>query len=1036
MKRFSAISVVFTAFCALFLASILRAQDEGLGAAKFSTPASHFRPAWPHRLIRHPSGIRHEMKPPDLLDTVTRNWLSSFRHPEMYLWKNTLTQDQLTATHALTGAVQVVWAQQFGSQFLPSDDAASDIVVDRQGNVYVTGYLTNQPFGADYLTVKYDATGRKLWEACYNGDAKDDDFAAAMAMDVEGNVYVTGSSKTEAHAADFVTIKYNTNGATQWTARYDFQNGAGKSYDAATALAIDGRGNVYVSGWSENDFATVKYNATGIEQWRARFPGSGSTEVNAMQVDHFGNVYVAGQNNGAFILVKYNSAGQKEWSSGYSEFIGSRGIAMALALDRRGEVYVTGMYEGLGYPEYLTIKFNRAGTREWTAFYRGPESCNWNIATALALDDSGAVYVTGESGWFQEACDGGVCVTREDIDYATIKYDRAGVMQWSARYGPAESCSHAAAVNIDRAGNVLVTGNDQQDFVTLKYGGDGAPQWISPCNGGNEAEDAAIASAIDDLGNVYVAGSSMRNQDKDWATMKYNDAGITQWRAHEDSPGNSFDMAKALALDSSGNVFIAGASQNTPDAAAAWTIINYNPAGTVNWKLHGSPVKNFRNTAEKIAIDAEGNSYILASQYEVSRLKHRYGAFAKYDREGRELWRTAFDSTNHEGYSRPTALAIDRSGNIYVTGASQQADFATIKYDTNGSVLWQAHENPGPQFFNGAAAMAIDDSENVYIAGLSDGDGLMIKYNSGGIKQWQARYHTVEAVNRIAAIAVEPEQIGGNILVLAGIGYYSDYLTLKYNRDGAREWEARYSRPGDSFDHPAALAISDLGNVYVTGNAATIKYNQNGTAIWTVATGATALAVDESGNLYTTGLYADSMRTYDTADFFTAKYNALGALQWSARYDGPGNSLDYPVAIALDEWRNVYVAGQSRSDESQHWSFFTTIKYTQNSLAVNEERPNITESFQLAQNFPNPFNPSTRIRYTLAQSGRVTLKIFDILGREIVTLVNAVKSAGEYGVLWSPENLPGGVYIYRLQVYHSTSSGQGFVESKKLVFMP
>jgi len=264
---------------------------------------------------------------------------------------------------------------------------------------------------------------------------------------------------------------------------------------------------------------------------------------------------------------------------------------------------------------------------------------------------------------------------------------------------------------------------------------------------------------------------------------------------------------------------------------------------------------------------------------------------------------------------------------------------------------------------------------------------------------------------------------------LASIGYYSDYLTIKYNRAGGQSWEARYSRPGNSFDHPAALAIDGLENVYVTGDAATIKYDRDGAPIWNVARGATALAVDESGNLYTTGLHSDSTRTHDAADFFTVKYNAFGALEWSARYDGPGHSLDYPEAIALDQARNVYVTGQSRSDESQHWSYFTTVKYTQNALAVNDRGPNITGSFHLAQNFPNPFNPSTRIHYTLAQSGRVTLKIFDVLGREIATLVNEIKAAGEYDALWSPENLSGGVYIYRLQ------SGN-FVESKKLVFMP
>ena len=1035
MKPLIKILIISTAVVTPLLLRDLRAQNATSASTKLASWPHTASRAWHHRFADKTSWP-YLKTPPNLFNAVTGNGLSSFRYKETALLKTTSTQKKLIADHALSGDVQVAWAQQYGSQFLPSADAASDIAVDHHGNVYVTGYLTNQPFGQDYFTTKYDATGRKLWEARYNGDANGDDFATAIAVDAAGNVYVTGSSMTVAHASDYVTIKYNTNGAMLWLARYDFQNAANRSYDAAQALAIDDSGNAHVSGWSENDFATVKYNAAGVEQWQARYPGSGSTEVSAMQVDRSGNVYLAGQNNEAFIIVKYNFAGQKEWSAGYSEFTNSRGLATALAIDQRGDVYATGMHEGLGPPQYLTIKFNQDGMREWVARYRGTESCNWNIATALTLDDSGAVYVTGESGWFQEICDSGGCTTREDIDYATIKYNRAGVMQWSARYGPAESCNHAAAISLDRTGNVVVTGNDQRDFVAVKYDREGTPQWLNVFNDGDETEDAAITSTIDGRGNVYVTGWSMRNQDSDWATMKFNGAGVTQWVARENSPGNSFDIAKALALDPNGNVVVAGASQNTADAATMWTVINYHSKGVINWQRHGRREQNFRNTAEKIVVDAEGNSYILVAAFDVSRLFHGYGALVKNNRDGRELLRAAFDSTAAEGYSRPTALAIDRLGNIYVTGASRNADFATIKYDAKGNVLWHAHENSGALALNGAAAMAIDDTGNVYVTGLADGKIVTIKYNPSGIKQWLARYHAAEAVNRVAAIAIEPSPAGGNIVVLAGIGYDSDDLTIKYHRDGGQLWEARYSRPENSFEPQAALAIDHWGNVYVAGDAATIKYNRDGATMWTVA-GAVALAVDESGNLYTTGAPSDATGSHDAADFFTTKYNTLGIREWSARYDGPGNSLDYPVALALDQSHNVYVTGHSRSNESQHWSYCTTIKYTQNAVAVHDKKPNTVKQFYLAQNFPNPFNPSTRIRYSLAQSGPMTLKIFDVLGREIATLVNAIKPAGEYDVQWAPENLPAGVYIYRLQAGDpSASSGQSFVESKKLLYLP
>ncbi len=84
-----------------------------------------------------------------------------------------------------------------------------------------------------------------------------------------------------------------------------------------------------------------------------------------------------------------------------------------------------------------------------------------------------------------------------------------------------------------------------------------------------------------------------------------------------------------------------------------------------------------------------------------------------------------------------------------------------------------------------------------------------------------------------------------------------------------------------------------------------------------------------------------------------------------------------------------------------------------NGTSVNDEKQ-LPEKYSLAQNYPNPFNPTTRISYSIAESGFVTLKVFDILGREVSTLVNEVKPAGRFEVEFSASELPTGTYIYRL----------------------
>lgn len=97
-------------------------------------------------------------------------------------------------------------------------------------------------------------------------------------------------------------------------------------------------------------------------------------------------------------------------------------------------------------------------------------------------------------------------------------------------------------------------------------------------------------------------------------------------------------------------------------------------------------------------------------------------------------------------------------------------------------------------------------------------------------------------------------------------------------------------------------------------------------------------------------------------------------------------------------------------------------------LAIKEMLSALPEQYALSQNFPNPFNPSTTIRYSLAQAERVSLKVFNLAGQEIVTLFEGKQSAGEHHVQWRAEGAPSGVYFYRLQAGEK-------VETRKMILM-
>ncbi|MFQ5713421.1 MAG: SBBP repeat-containing protein [Candidatus Scalinduaceae bacterium] len=373
------------------------------------------------------------------------------------------------------------------------NDSANAIAVDRNGNVYVTGESVGSGTSWDYATVKYDKDGNQKWVARYDGTGKGDDFANAIAVDGDGNVYVTGESWGGSGTSfDYATVKYNTDGNELWVARY---NGLPASnFDFANAIAVDGDGNVYVTGesWGGSgtsfDYATVKYDKDGNQKWVARYDGSGlNDEANAIAMDRKGNVYVTGESSGSgnfkdYATVKYASdhkqGDEPLWVARYDGPENNHDIAQAIAVDRKGNVYVTG-YSGVSSNDYATVKYDTDGNQKWVARYDGPGNNN-DFARAIAVDDNGDVYVTGES-W------GGSGVSGTSFDYATVKYktivineegDEEADEVWVARYDgpgpPASKFDIARAIAVDANGNVYVTGRSrgsvtQEDYTTVKY---------------------------------------------------------------------------------------------------------------------------------------------------------------------------------------------------------------------------------------------------------------------------------------------------------------------------------------------------------------------------------------------------------------------------------------------------------------------------------------------------------------------------------------------------------------------------------------
>jgi hypothetical protein len=261
---------------------------------------------------------------------------------------------------APAGGVHEAWVQRYNG---PANhaDSASAIAIDKSGNVYVTGGSAISSIVPDYTTIKYHSAGQQQWVAYYNGPANNADFADAIAVDGSGNVYVTGESAGPGTYIDYATIKYNSSGQEQWVTRYD---GPAHDLDRASAIAVDASGNVYVTGWSSGsgtgvDCATVKYDSAGQEQWVARYDGPvhGADQAIAIALDGSGNIYVTGYSVGSgtdrdWVTIKYDSAGQQLWVARYNGPANGADAAEAIALDGSGNVYVTGGSTGTTFSRF------------------------------------------------------------------------------------------------------------------------------------------------------------------------------------------------------------------------------------------------------------------------------------------------------------------------------------------------------------------------------------------------------------------------------------------------------------------------------------------------------------------------------------------------------------------------------------------------------------------------------------------------------------------------------------------------------------
>lgn len=369
-------------------------------------------------------------------NVIAAGWLENF---DQY-------KDLAVAKYSASG--ELLWVQSYGN--IPNEeDIAAAVQTDGWGNVYVTGYSEGAGTGLDYVTLKYDPWGNRLWANRYNGPADNDDKPVALAVDRSGNVAVTGESYGVGTDLDYATVRYSTSGQELWVRRY---NGSADTADHAGAVAVDGVGATYVSGWSYEDdgltlATTIKYDLLGDVVWTAHCedPDSSLSSFRAegMAVDSAGNVFLGGYGSRAFLAAKLSPSGETLWAARASFDRTCR--AYSATGDETGRVLVTGRVRGSHDYDYATVAFSADGEELWRATFDSEYGRDYAYDVAVAND--GNVFVTGRATYLA----------------ATVGYDSSGREIWRDICG-----SRGYAIAAGPENRIVVVGRDA-GFVTILY---------------------------------------------------------------------------------------------------------------------------------------------------------------------------------------------------------------------------------------------------------------------------------------------------------------------------------------------------------------------------------------------------------------------------------------------------------------------------------------------------------------------------------------------------------------------------------------
>lgn len=703
-----------------------------------------------------------------------------------------INTDNVTIQYSPTGVQN--WVKTYNNG-VGMDDKAVCVNADNSGNVYIAGTSANGS-DDDMIVIKYDNAGVQLWKKVI--DRGDNDKSVRFVMDANANIYLTGRSKTGSNY-DYYVIKYDQNGTKAWDYFYDYIDD-----DRPADIALDANNAVYITGISDvnasliasnYDYTTLKLNPSGSMAWSKSFAGAAGKDENAtaIYVDGNGNAYITGTSEDAnnttdIVSLKYSTTGNLDWITTYLGSGGGDDEGNDLVVDANGNIYVAGSTENTQFQkDALLLQYKTATTPNYAALYNGLGDNSDNTNALLEDAAGGFLYATGYS-----------VVRGEDRNICTMKLNATtGDTIWTSVVGGTSSTSPDEGVGIVKSsqGYIFAAGfvknsGASYDIELIRYDpATGDTIWTRTWNGAANGSDKAVGLGIDAQDNLYIAGKTTdTSQNGDIVVLKYNVLGVLQW-AKTSATATSDEKAVKMVVNNAGSVWVAGVRGSVTDSLDNIIVVKYNTIGTQVFS-HSIGDVNTDEEPTDIVIDNVENSYICGFQTNATNKDY---ITLKLTPSGAISWQQTFaGALNQDDVAE--AIAVDNVGNVIVTGESDASPFATtnynivtIKYDNAGTQKWNQAFNGPSNLDDMAADLQTNSYGEAYIGGKTNNgsavnpnfDFLLIRYDSLGNQVWTDNIAVSDTADAISVLLLSGADfyVGGNSWATVG---QKDIYLMKY----------------------------------------------------------------------------------------------------------------------------------------------------------------------------------------------------------------------------------------------------------------